>query len=93
MARAGIVEGYLHVCRKKGCKHEEKASDNHERKCREHGVRLWPKPNVRRLTLHHLRHTSGSLFHMSEGPLEVVQRMLRHTGTHRSPRASTGTRS
>jgi integrase len=79
MARAGIVEGYLHVCRKKGCQHEEKVSDREERKCPEHGVRLWPKPIVRRLTFHHLRHTSGSLFLMSGVPLEVVQRMLRHT--------------
>ena len=79
MARAGIVEGYLHVCRKKGCGHEEKASDSEGRRCPEHGVRLWPKPVVRRLTFHHLRHTAGSLFLMSGVPLEVVQKMLRHT--------------
>jgi integrase len=79
MARAGIVEGYLHVCRKKGCDHEERAADREERKCPEHGMRLWPKPVVRRMTFHHLRHTSGSLFLMSGVPLEVVQRMLRHT--------------
>jgi integrase len=78
MARAGIVEGYLHVCRKKGCRHEEKAPDNEARKCPEHGVRLWPKPIVRRPTFHHLRHTAGSLFLMSGVPLEVVQKMLRH---------------
>jgi len=78
MARAGIVEGYLHVCRKKGCGYEEKAADNRERKCPDHGVRLWPKPVVRRLTFHHLRHTAGSLFLMSGVPLEVVQKMLRH---------------
>jgi len=79
MARAGIVEGYLHVCRKKGCGHEERAGDSEERKCPAHGMRLWPKPLVRRLTFHHLRHTNGSLFLMSGVPLEVVQRMLRHT--------------
>jgi len=79
MARAGIVEGYLHVCRKKGCGYEERAGDSEERKCPAHGMRLWPKPLVRRLTFHHLRHTNGSLFLMSGVPLEVVQRMLRHT--------------
>lgn len=26
MARAGIVEGYVHVCRRKGCRHQEKGS-------------------------------------------------------------------
>jgi len=79
MARAGIVEGYLHLCRTKGCAYEERAPDREERTCPEHGVRLWPRPIVRRLTFHHLRHTSGSLFLMSGVPLEVVQRMLRHT--------------
>jgi integrase len=78
MARAGIVEGYLHVCRKHGCGHEEKASDSTERKCPDHGVRLWPKPIVRRITFHHLRHTAGSLFLMSGVPLEIVQKLLRH---------------
>ena len=79
MARAGIVEGYLHVCRKQGCQYEERADDNTERLCPEHRIRLWPKPVVRRITFHHLRHTAGSLFLMSGVPLEVVQKMLRHT--------------
>ena len=79
MARAGIVEGYLHVCRSKGCRYKERADDNAERWCPEHRVRLWPKPVVRRITFHHLRHTAGSLFLMSGVPLEVVQKMLRHT--------------
>jgi hypothetical protein len=79
MARAGIVEGYLHVCRKQGCRYEERAADDRERRCPEHGYRLWPKPLVRRIAFHHLRHTAGSLFLMAGVPLEVVQRMLRHT--------------
>jgi integrase len=79
MARAGIVEGYLHVCRKKGCQHAEQVPDNRLRRCPDHGVRLWPKPVVRKITFHHLRHTAGSLFLMSGVPLEVVQKMLRHT--------------
>lgn len=79
MARAGIVEGYLHVCRRKGCGHQEKALDVAVRRCPEHGMRLWPKPLVRKITFHHLRHTAGSLFLISGVPLEVVQRMLRHT--------------
>jgi hypothetical protein len=78
MARAGIVEGYLHVCRRQGCRHEERAADDGERRCPEHGYRLWPKP-IRQITFHHLRHTAGSLFLMAGVPLEVVQRMLRHT--------------
>ncbi len=49
-------------------------------------MRLWPKPIVRKLTFHHLRHTAGSLFLMSGVPLEVVQKMLRHN----DPRLTAG---
>ena len=38
MARAGIVEGFLHVCRRQGCRHEERAADDGERRCPEHGL-------------------------------------------------------
>jgi integrase len=79
MARAGIVEGYQHVCRRMGCQYTEQAPDARVRRCPDHGIRLWPKPVVRKLTFHHLRHTAGSLFLMSGVPLEVVQKMLRHT--------------
>lgn len=32
-----------------------------------HGMRLWPKPLVRKITFHHLRHTAGSLLLLTSG--------------------------
>jgi integrase len=79
MGRAGIVQAYLHVCRRKGCHHQERSEDREPRTCPEHGVRLWPKAIVRKIRFHDLRHTTASLFLMSGVPLEVVQKVLRHT--------------
>ena len=79
MGRAGIVQAYLHVCRRKGCRHQERAEDREPRTCPGHGMRLWPKAIVRKIRFHDLRHTTASLFLMSGVPLEVVQKVLRHT--------------
>ncbi|HUK67119.1 MAG TPA: hypothetical protein VLV17_09855 [Anaeromyxobacteraceae bacterium] len=64
MARAGIVEGYRHVCRQQGCRYEERASDLEERTCPEHGMRLWPKALVRKITFHNLPHELESVPHV-----------------------------
>jgi integrase len=78
MARSGIVLGYQHVCRRKGCRHMEEAPDDAIRSCPEHGVLLWPKPRVRPIRFHDLRHTAASLLMQAGIPVHVVQRMLRH---------------
>ncbi len=43
---------------------------------------LWPKPRVRPIRFHDLRHTAASLLMQAGVPVHVVQRMLRH----RAPR-------
>ena len=78
MARAGITTGYAHVCRKKGCSHRTEAPDAELRRCPFHGDSLWPKPSVRSLRFHDLRHTCASLLLQSWVPMAVVQRVLRH---------------
>ena len=78
MARAGIVEGYLHVCRRPGCTFKESATDATLRRCPVHGARLWPKPKVRKTRFHDLRHTTASLLMQAGAPIHVVQKVLRH---------------
>jgi integrase len=39
LGRAGIVQGYTHVCRKKACGYSEQAPDAGQRRCPEHSVR------------------------------------------------------
>lgn len=79
LGRAGIVEHYLHVCRKKGCGYAEQAPDAALRRCPEHAYRLWPKAKVRKIRFHDLRHTTGSLLLMSGASPAAVQRVLRHS--------------
>jgi integrase len=79
LGRARIVEHYLHVCRKKGCTHQERATDDHERRCPTHRYRLWPKAVVRKIRFHDLRHTTASLLMMSGANPAAVQRILRHS--------------
>jgi integrase len=46
LAHAGIVEGWEHVCRKKGCGFAEPAPDDQVRRCPTHRMKLWPKAKV-----------------------------------------------
>jgi integrase len=79
LARAGIVTGYRHVCRRKACGHAETAADVAERRCPVHGMRLWPKALVRPIRFHDLRHTTAALLLMSGANPAAVQRIPRHS--------------
>jgi integrase len=78
LGRAGIVQGYTHVCRKKGCGYSQRAGDAVQRRCPEHDHLLWPKAVVRPLRFHDLRHTTASLLMMAGANPAAVQRILRH---------------
>jgi integrase len=79
LGRAGIVQGYTHVCRKRACGHAEKAPDAALRRCPTCSRKLWPKPIVRPLRFHDLRHTTASLLMMAGANPAAVQRILRHS--------------
>lgn len=79
LGRAGIVTGYRHGCRRKGCGHAELAPDASARRCPVDGRKLWPKPEVRPIRFHDLRHTTGSLLMMAGANPAAVQRILRHS--------------
>lgn len=78
LARAGIVTGYNHVCRKRGCGHGEQHPDAGLRHCPTHKMKLWPKALVRQIRFHDLRHTTASLLIMAGADLAAVQKILRH---------------
>ena len=78
MGRAGLTTGYVHVCRAQGCRYVEPAPDGELRRCPKHGRKLWPKPQVRPLRFHDLRHSTASLLLLAGVPLVIVQRVLRH---------------
>ncbi len=79
LGRAGIVLGYDHVCRRKGCGHSARHDDPELRLCPTCGMKLWPKTLVRKIRFHDLRHTTASLLLMAGASLAAVQRILRHS--------------
>jgi integrase len=78
MKHAGLVLGYDHVCRRKGCKHRELVSDATLRRCPKDGMKLWPIARLRPIRFHDLRHTTASLLMMAGANPAAVQRILRH---------------
>ena len=94
LARAGLVLGWDHVCRRckaaKKKEHTYRHVDAAERRCPlpECGMRLWPKALVRPLRFHDLRHTHATLLFRAGVDSHRVQRLMRHndvsttTGTY-----------
>jgi integrase len=85
--RAGIVESWLHKCRRQGCGYVEAAQDDQLRRCPSCQMKLWPSGQVRPIRFHHLRHTTASLLLMRGADVAAVQRILRHS----DPRLTTET--
>jgi Phage integrase family len=79
LARAGIVTGFEHVCRRHGCGFVQSSSDGELRRRPKDGRKLWPKAHVRPIRWHDLRHTTASLLKAAGVHLVDAQRILRHS--------------
>jgi integrase len=80
-ARAGLVEGWMHTCRR--CKsnkkpHVERHDDDKPRRCPVCSMRLWPKPQYRSITFHGLRHSTITLLAKANVPTAIAQKIARH---------------
>jgi hypothetical protein len=69
MVRAGLVEGWQHVCRR-GCDEKQIARDEQQRRCSKCNAILWPKPIVRNVRFHDLRHSTAD--HLLEHGVELA---------------------
>jgi len=91
MGRAGLVEGYEHICRR--CKAAarlpcaERHPDTRLRTCRTCGMKLWPRAIPRPMRFHDLRHSAATLLLRAGVDIHRVQRILRH----RDVKLTTGT--
>jgi integrase len=79
MGRAGIVTGYQHRCRRRGCGFTEERRTAEPSRCPRCGFALWAKPLPRHVRFHDLRHTTATLLLKEGVPLAVVQRIMRHS--------------
>ena len=79
MARAGLVTGHIHKCRRKGCGYEEQRTDSTPERCPRCNMKLWVKGIPRRIRFHDIRHTTATLLLKAGVPLATVQRILRHS--------------
>ncbi len=90
LARAGLVDCWLHVCRRckrRGEPYSERHGDGELRCCPRCGMKLWPSPKVRAMRFHDLRHSTATLLLRERVDAHRVQRLLRH----RDVKTTTGT--
>ena len=82
LTRAGIVDGYDHICRRckvrKEKQHTWRHPDEAERKCPKCGMRLWPRAIPRPMRFHDTRHTYGTLLAQAGFDGVRLQRAMRH---------------
>ena len=76
---AGLIEGYDHKCRRKGCGFRERRADGAEGRCPRCRYRLMPIPVGQRITFHGLRSTAAT--HVADQTRDGIgnaQLLLRH---------------
>ena len=83
LKRAGVVDGFRHICRRKGCGFVETRREASEDRCPKCNMRLWVSPVARRMRFYDLRHTHATLLRKAGVDLGAVQRTLGHSsGNH-----------
>ena len=78
LARAELVTGFEHRCRRHHCGFREAHGDAAPRDCPTCGMRLWPVPLPRPLRFHDLRHSCATILLRAGVDVHRVQRILRH---------------
>jgi integrase len=81
VARAGIVEGYDHKCRRKGCGFIERHADDAARRCPTCSMSLWIKPIPPKWNFKDLRSTWATHAYRATEDIFFVQKAMGHSDT------------
>lgn len=76
---AGIVSGYRHSCRRKGCGKKIETQVDDVLSCPDCGFRMWAEGLAAKFTFKDLRSTFGTLAYEATGNIRFVQESLGHT--------------
>ena len=75
---AKLLEGFDHICRRKGCGFRERRKDDAVSQCPECEFVLWPVAVPLDFTLKHARSTYGTQLYRATGDIRAVQESLGH---------------
>jgi integrase len=78
LVKAGLIEAYEHVCRRKACGFKERRQDATGGECPRCRFRLWVRCLPPRLRFHDLRSTFGTHAYEATGDVRFVQAVLGH---------------
>ena len=79
LCRAGIVIGFDHKCRRKGCGHVERQVDTAGRRCPICMMKLWASAVPRPITFHGLRHSAATWMVQSGMSKFAAMRIIGHS--------------
>jgi excisionase family DNA binding protein len=71
---AGIIVGYDHKCRR--CGFKVRRTSSAVTKCPECGFALWVSPVPKDISIHKLRHTTGTLLSKAGVPIQIIQKVF-----------------
>jgi integrase len=77
LKRAGLILGYDHICRT--CKTRSRTTSGEITRCEACGHKHLVLPVARPITIHKLRHTTGTLLSKAGVPIQTIQKVLGHS--------------
>jgi len=79
LKKAGIVVGFDHRCRRKGCGFVARHLDGGQRMCPMCGMKLWPTPIPKDVNFHSLRHSAATWMRQAGVSTFATMRVLGHS--------------
>jgi integrase len=90
--RAGLIQGFSHSCRRKGCGFRERRAQGLEEGCPRCGFKLTVTPVPVKFTFKDMRSTHATLAYEATGDIRYVQRVLGHSDPRLTERVYAGMR-